>query len=136
MAEQQIIDWGLLSLRQAMVTQWDSKIHSTDENDPSCQSFCLTGLELSLVKLSSVNEKKTNTSTYDAFVASLELHGNKRSPTRKCWDLLVLPSHLQSTQALLARSCSEDGCWANPKVSVVWRVDCWQMQTMSSKITF
>ena len=29
--------------------------------------------------------------TYDAFVASLELHGNKRFPTRKFWGVLVLP---------------------------------------------
>ena len=34
---------------------------------------------------------KSIPSTYNAFVASLELHGNKRSLTRKCWDVLVLP---------------------------------------------
>ena len=40
----------------------------------------------------------------------------------------------QSAQASLARSCSEDGCWANLKITIVWRVSRWQKQPRSSKL--
>ena len=75
--------------------------------------------------------------TYNAFAVTLKLHSNKRSPTRKCWDVLVLPPcTLPSDSTDFAGSCSEGRCWANPQVSVVWKVGSWQTQPRFSKIVF
>ena len=46
MAEQHLIGWGLLSLRQTVVVQWNEKIPPIDKNDPWCLSFRQTGLDL------------------------------------------------------------------------------------------
>ena len=77
--------------------------------------------------------RKSIPSTYNAFVASLELHGNKRSPVLRRISLTTMYFTLSQHWLCLFGDVLRMGA---PRVPVAWQIGCWQTQPRSSKLHF